>query len=179
VGKLIRTLIDNVSIGAKCYPINTVIDCDNARAYHLVGVDGAAEFIETDSYGVDNLAAATDKFGTVLALAAAAVTLDLTSLAAAGSSRDGSTTNFADVHSLIIRNCGTGTNTVTVGAAASTAFDYFFGGTTPTLKIPAGCAVALRTAVAAGLSTASKNNIKLDPGADTFKVTVAVSGISA
>lgn len=175
---LIRILSDGVIIDGTVYASGNVVNADDNRATKLISA-GVAESIEADSWDVDTVTESTHKWGARLALAGAAQTLDLTSLAAAGAARAGSSTNFSAIHSIVIRNLGTGTQTITVGAAASNQFDGFFGGSTHTLKIPAGGSIALRTKVAAGLTTSSKNNLKLDPGADTFAATIAIAGIGA
>jgi hypothetical protein len=173
---LIRTTSANVSVGTTVYPADTVLNVDDERGRQLIA-EGSAITLETVSKDVDDVAASTHKFGCLLALAGAAVTLDLTSLAAAGASRDGTSTNFTAIHTLILHNFGTTTMVLTVGNAAATQFADWLGAVTHTVKIVAGGKLAIQNPLAAGYVTASKNNLKLDPGADTFKVGLAIGGI--
>lgn len=173
---LIRLLEDNVLVSGTVYASGSVLACDDNRAAELIAQGAAASLEPLSGVKVDSLATSTGKFGARLALAAAAQTLDMTSLGAAGAARAGDT-NFSAIHCINIKNLGTGTNVITVGAAASNPFVGFFGGTTPTIKVMAGCEVSLRTQVAAGITTTSAVNLKLDPGADTFGATIAIGGV--
>jgi hypothetical protein len=173
---LIRLTSADILVGSTIYSADTVLDVDNTRAASLIA-SGAAITLETVNQDVDDVTASTHKFGALLALAAAAVTLDLTSLAAAGASRAGTSTNFTAVHTLVLHNFGTTTMVLTVGNAAATQFADFLGAATSTIKIPAGGKLVLRNPLPAGWLTASKNNLKLDPGADTFKAGIAIGGI--
>jgi hypothetical protein len=176
---LIRIITAETLVGTTVYPADTVLSVDDTRAAGLIA-EGVAVSLEAVAIkDVDDLTVSTHKFGCLLALAAAAQTLDLTSLAAAGASRASTSTNFTAVHSVIIKNFGTGTMVLIVGNAAGTQFADWLGGATQTLKIPAGGEIVLRNSTAGGWTTSSKNNLKFDPGADTFKVGVVIGGIGA
>lgn len=175
---LIRITSDNTTVSGTTYPADTVLNVDDERARQLIA-EGVAITLETVSEDLDDVAASTAKFGCLVALAGAATTLDLTSLGAAGASRAGGVTNFSAVHTLVLHNFGTGTMVLTVGAAAANPFTAnFLGGTGPTVKVPAGGKIVFRNPAAAGWATSSANNLKLDPGADTFKVGVAIGGVA-
>ncbi len=176
---LIRTIAAGAVISGTVYPADTVVNCDDYLAAKLIAA-GTAVSIESASFDVDDVAASTKKFGCLLALAAAAQTLDLTSLASAGASRDSTSTNFSAIHTIQITNFGTGTNVVTFGNAASNQFVGPFGAAANTYAIPAGTTVTFRTNAAAGWTVDSTHkNIKFDPGSDTFKVGVVLGGIGS
>lgn len=175
--KLLRFLKDDVTVGAATFKTGDVALVDDTRFADLVKA-GAAASMDSSVAGSD-AAQAVKQFGCRVALAGATQTLNLTSLAAAGAARAGDATNFTAVHTLIIENLGTGAVTLSVGNAGSNPFDHFFTGTTPRLVIPAGTRVELRTKAAAGLTTTSKNNLMLDPGASTFDALVSVKGIGS
>lgn len=176
---LIRTTSDNVVVSGTVYPADTVLNADDTLAAKLIA-QGLTVSLESACLDVDDVASSTKKFGCLLALAAAAQTLDMTSLASAGASRASTSTNFSAAHTLQITNFGTGTNVLTVGAAAANAFLGPFGGTTPTYTIPAGATLILRCPQAAGWTIdGTHKNLKFDPGADTFKAGFVLGGIGS
>jgi hypothetical protein len=175
---LIRIITANTTVAGITYPADTVLNADDTRAAELIE-DGVATSLEAVSKDVDDIAASTHKFGCLVALAGAAVTLDLTSLASAGASRAGTSTNFSAWHTLILHNFGTTTMTLTVGNAASQQAADWLGAATSKVIIPAGGKLVIQNPLSAGYTTASKNNLKLDPGSDTFKAGVAIGGIGA
>ncbi len=169
---LIRVLKAGVPIAGTIYGIGDIVNADDNRAKRLIKLL-AAESIESFSYDVDETGGA-NKWGARLALAGAALTLDLNSLGAAGVARAGGVTNFSSVRSIVIRNLGTGSNVIIVGGAAATQFADWLGGATQTIRVYAGGKLVIHAP--AGLTTSSKKDLKLDPGADTFAATIAICG---
>jgi hypothetical protein len=108
-----------------------------------------------------------------LALAGSASTFDLN--ATSGGFGD---TSLANVKGWAIFNEATNTaHVLTVGNAAATQFPFNVDAGTDTFTVPAGGAVIYAAPLAAdGISTSSANNVKFDPGANTFNVTFVVFG---
>lgn len=124
------------------------------------------------SFSAATTPAATKAWSKAMQLAATPTTLDLTSL-------DGSygDTSFSKVFVLSVANLtSTSGYIVTVGAAASQAFTGPLGGTAPTIAVAPSMTQTLATTATAGWTTSSKNNLKLDPGANTVNVVVSIIG---
>jgi len=141
----------------------------------------------TASNSIDLLYAAT------LSLAGTATNLDLTSL----TDPAGGSINFARVRHIMIANLATTAGyTLTIGAASSNAWTGLLGTSTSTIVLPPGIAAVSGTSPArpsvfvagdplsSGASGgfivgASSKVLKLDPGANTFSVSVLIVGTSA
>ena len=99
-------------------------------------------------------------------------TLDLTALSGgAGDTSLASVKIFA-----IYNNETTASKKVTVGNAASTQFKGPLSSGTTTIDIDGGAAMVLFSSTAAGWTTSSLNNLKLDPGSNAVSVTVVLAG---
>lgn len=123
-----------------------------------------------------------------LSLAAAATTLDLTSLA----DLIGSSYSFARVRELIVQHLGSvGSQVVLVGSASASAFSAFMGASQQA-SLYAGGASSLSSynairfsdpytvgSTSGAVTGASSKLLKLDPGAATISVNVIILGCSA
>ncbi len=174
---LIRTTLASFSTTGLAAPVESVLLGDDATAADMIR-RGIAATLEAFSYLLMGNAASTKKFAARLALAGTPQTLDLTSLAAAGAVRDGTSTNFSVAHTLMYWNLGSGTKTLTVGAAGSNPFTGPLGGSSPTIAVSAGMLVVLQNPLAAGWAIDGTHKaLKFDPGADTFDAIFALAGI--
>lgn len=104
---------------------------------------------------------------------ATSTTLDLTTLAAAATNTGAA--SFSNIKILAIYN-NDSTNTLTVGAAASTPFAGPLGGTSPTITIqPGGCAMFVNKN-ADGWACSTNKSLKIDPGPNNISATVVLAG---
>ncbi len=175
---LIKTSTAGVLIGTTVHPDGAVVLADDVRAAELVA-RGVAVMLERFTVDADDVAQSTHKFGARITLAAAPITVDLTSLGSLGASRAGHA-NFSAVHTVLICNVSSAAGDVlTVGNAADNQFDHFFGAADEVAKVRGLTELVWRTRMAAGVTTANKYKLKLDPGAATFDVLFCVAGIGA
>lgn len=109
----------------------------------------------------------------VLTLSGSATTVDLTSM-----SFGIGDASLSKVKGMLIQNLTTTTSyKVTVGNAASAVFQFMnISATTTTVEVQPGCAFLYFDTTANGTTTTSHNNLKLDPGANTVSVFLAVWG---
>lgn len=174
---LIRSTLAGLSTTGLAAPADAVLLADDISAADLIK-RGLAASLEAVSLALGDVTSSTKKFACILSLAGSPQTIDFTSLGTAGAARDGSSLNFSAVHTLLAWSLGSGTKIATLGAAAANPWTGPLGGTTPTLTLPPGGILALRNPTAAGwVVDGTHKNWKVDPGADTFTVLLALAGI--
>jgi hypothetical protein len=155
-------------------------------AIHITGTDtettGATQTADCrmpsgwtpSSYTIGTGASSANKchYG-LISLAGSATTIDLTAMAFGFGDA-----SIAKVKGLLIQNLTTTSGyKVTVGNAASTQFQWAgLSAATTTVEVNEGCALMYFNKTANGDTTTSKNSLKLDPGANTVSVFLAVWG---
>lgn len=109
-------------------------------------------------------------------LAGSAATIDLT--AVSGMTAWQGDTAFAAIKVLkVFNNEATSTSeTLAVGDAASVPFDGPLSGTDPKYTVYPGCPMIWMNRSAAGWDCSTNKNLKLDPGANSFRAYVLIAG---